>query len=261
MWSFTESEFFVLWQDILKENLPLPFLYTSRNKARDAFDEEMRQARESVEQTLDARTREMIAAASGPDLYLAVSAWNEQTPLEPSELIRILAVRQGSKGYVLTQKIGESFWYGAGYSVVECDPLRISDEVVRALPDVSAGQQGDIVLAAAADESYEYEYGRSSIVDVSAPSTETRSARFMSAPTDRAGEIVIAQGRSIYGPRGVTQRVLGWRDLRDDGRYVVADQNPSLAVSADAKRLVTLINSQVADVVRAIKEEREGIRR
>ncbi|MEU4342430.1 hypothetical protein AB0H00_14360 [Nocardia sp. NPDC023852] len=38
--------------------------------------------------------------------------------------------------------------------------------------------------------------------------------------------IGIEQGRLRFGPRGITRRALAWRDLADDGRYVITRGTP-----------------------------------
>ena len=43
------------------------------------------------------------------------------------------------------------------------------------------------------------------------------------------------------------------RDLEGDGRYAITVGNPPV----DQKRLAALINAEIAEVVRAIKDERE----
>ncbi|NNH74043.1 hypothetical protein HLB23_30020 [Nocardia uniformis] len=86
-----------------------------------------------------------------------------------------------------------------------------------------------------------------------------RSARFLRVPATFSGEIQITQGSSVFGPRGINRHTVGWRDLTDYGRYVVTDR-PAMALAADAKRFVSVLNSRIASVIAAIKEEREQIR-
>ncbi|MEV6069806.1 ESX secretion-associated protein EspG [Nocardia sp. NPDC052001] len=258
-WDFTEAEFMVMWADLVQDNLPLPFLSKSKANSTAEYENERRQAREAAREKFDPGVLAMIKAVAEPDLSVALSGWDEQEPLGAAGQIRVLGARQGSMGYVVTQKPGESFWHGGGYSIRECDPVQLADELVRELPDAEAGQQGDIVLPARRDEPADTESEGITVRDWMTDSDSARSSRFFRAQTDRIGKITVTQGKSIFGPRGITEHVLRWRDIRDDGRYVITDQNPPTAAAADERRAIALINSRIAAVIRVIKEEREGL--
>ncbi|WP_306360364.1 hypothetical protein [Nocardia sp. CC227C] len=47
-----------------------------------------------------------------------------------------------------------------------------------------------------------------------------------------------------------------WRDIVDDGRYAVTGDDPPVATGVDAERSTVLVNSEIAEVVRAIRKER-----
>ncbi|MFI6870179.1 ESX secretion-associated protein EspG [Nocardia sp. NPDC050406] len=261
MWNFTESEFMVLWRDLVDDNLPMPFVSKSKAESYRDYLEEVRRAREGARQKFDEAALVMINAIAAPDLSVVVSAWDEQEPLKGKGEIRIRAVRQGSNGYLVKQESGETFWHGGGYKIRACDPLRLADEVVRELPEMAAGKQTDLVLPVQDEATVDAKPGGITVRDPMADSDAARAARFHKAATDRIGRINVVQGQSIFGPRGITDRVLQWRDVREDGRYVISDQNPQRAVPADAQRTVALINSQIASVIRVIKEERESVHR
>lgn len=249
-------EFYVLWQDFAKDALPEPFLFTSESGSADEFDAELHATRSRLNSNGDREIRNVLEAVHNPDLYLLIYGWNAREPLASETKLRVLATRRGAKGYVVTQLPGHSYWYSGGYVIAECDPLTLADQAVAAIPFAEGGRREQIVLKTKGDEEFDYEFGRSAVLDDSPDSMGRPSLNFGSTAAGSVGEIYIVQGRSAFGPRGTMQYLLRWRDLDDDGRYVVADENPTVAVTADADRTKGLINSRIAAIVKAIREER-----
>ncbi|WP_330178925.1 ESX secretion-associated protein EspG [Nocardia sp. NBC_01503] len=250
-WRFSEAGFSVLWKDLTGDRLPAPFLYTSTAATQREYRIEQEEARDRVRDSADHVVNEIVGVVSSPDLYLTVRGGSQA---DPASLIRMRAARKGGRGYLVTQLPGESIYHRGGYTVVECDPLRLADAIVAALPAVEPGTGGDIVLASAGD-GYEYVESRSSVV-VADDSVDARAAWFSRMPLAASGQVQIVQGSSVFGPRGIRQYTVGWRDLDGDGRYVITDR-PATALASDSDRFVSVLNSQIAQVIRAIKEERE----
>lgn len=73
--------------------------------------------------------------------------------------------------------------------------------------------------------------------------------RFLSAQATTTGVISIRQGYSKFGPRGVLEQLLLWRDLTDDGRYVIPLDGAPVAVGIGAKRLARLVDDSIDVVV------------
>lgn len=252
-WRFTEAEFYALWLDQMGGRLPEPFLFMSESRTSDDFDAELRTAREGLRRKVDGDFDTVLDAMRDPDLYLIVYGWNERNLENVNSMVHVLATRRGAKGYVIAQLPGASHRYRGGYTVVECDPLRLADAVVEAFPEAERGSRGDFGLAAP-EQNLDHDYGRSAIAAV--PDTAvSRTKDFFDAPATATGEIQIVQGRSVFGPRGITRHRVRFRDLDDDGRYVITE-SPEQALAVDKSRFVSVINSYVAAVVRVIKDER-----
>ncbi|WP_067695654.1 ESX secretion-associated protein EspG [Nocardia jejuensis] len=252
-WQFTEAEFYVLWMDRTGEEPPDPFMFTSPTRTGEDFDTEMREARESLDRKSDGNFSFALDAMINPDLFLIGYAWNEQDRWDLGSLVRVLATRKGPKGYVIKQLPGPTYWRGGGYTVVECDPLRLSGEIVRALPATQRGSRGDIALASS-EQDLDHNFGRSVIA--AAPDTAiSRTTEFLKSPATTVGEIYVVQGRSEFGPRGLTRHLVTFRDVEEDGRYVVTE-NPAQALAVDEGRFVSVLNSYVAAVIQIIRDER-----
>ncbi|MBF6247189.1 ESX secretion-associated protein EspG [Nocardia elegans] len=256
-WKFTDLEFYALWYDSEREALPWPFFFATRTELDSVIRVEQAEALANARRTHGALCREVIEALVRPDLRIIASGRDGREPRKPAGLVRIHAVRRGDRGFVVNQLPGETFYHGTSFTVSECDAVALAEAVVRAMPDATPGRLADVTLAARADtEEFDYSYGRSAVQDSFDDSVAERAARFLAEPVQHQGSIEVIQGRSLFGPRGITRHRLEWRDLLDDGRYVVDDQHPPLAVAADRKRLISMINIRVAEVVRAIKDER-----
>ncbi|MFE5288995.1 ESX secretion-associated protein EspG [Nocardia sp. NPDC056611] len=252
-WRFTEAEFYVLWMDRVGVEPPEPFMFTSATRTADEFDLEMREARESLSHKLGGDFSTVFDALTNPDLFLTGYGWDDQDRWGTDSMVRVHAARKGPKGYVISQLPGATYWRRGGYTVAECDPLRLADAVVEAMPTGDRGGRGDIGLVT--DEQYiDHDFGRSAIA--AAPDTAVSRAReFLEATASNAGEIHIVQGSSVFGPRGITRHQVQFRDLVDDGRYAIVD-NPERALAVDKARFISVINSYVAAVIQVIKDER-----
>ncbi|MEU0540316.1 ESX secretion-associated protein EspG [Nocardia sp. NPDC005978] len=256
-WRFTEAEFYVLCLDRAGEEPPAPFIFTSSTRTPADFEIELREARESLSQKATGDFSTFVDAMTNPDLYLFAYGSSEDDRWGVDSLVCVRAVRKGPKGYVITQLPGATFWRRGGYTVAECDPLRLSDAIVDAMPDAERGRRGDHELADVEGE-LDHEFGRSAVA-VQTDSVAARAAAFMAVPSTTSGEIHIVQGASIYGPRGLVRHRVVFHDLENDGRYAVTEE-PARALAVDSSRFVSVLNSRIADVIRNIKDEREGAR-
>ncbi|NNH69467.1 ESX secretion-associated protein EspG [Nocardia uniformis] len=244
-WRFSEVGFSVLWKERTGDRLPAPFLYTSTAATQREYREEQEETRNRVRANTDHEVIQIVDVVSSPDLYLTVRGGDQS---DPASLIRLRASRKGGRGYLITQLPGESIYHRGGYTVTECDPLRLADAVVAALPEAEPGRRGDLGVVASdgyVDGSY-----RSPIASAG------NSPSVLRGPATIAGTIDVRQGSSVFGPRGIVHHTVRWRDLAEDGRYVVAG-SPAAAMAVDSKRFVGILNSQIAKVIAAIKEERE----
>ncbi|MEV0252255.1 ESX secretion-associated protein EspG [Nocardia sp. NPDC050712] len=254
-WTFTDLEFFTLWEAQRQELLPLPFTFTSRVLGFEEFAEAKYHTWERMARTLDPDLRSLVAGAVQPDIRVVVDAWNQADLDKPEGIVRLLATRHGDRGCVINQVPGETYWYSGGFTVTQCSAIELADAVTAAIPDLPAGSMADVVLATKIDDDMDYSYGQSSVHDSFHDSVAERSDSFLQAPTDRVGYIEIQQARSIFGPRGLTKHRLELRDLAGDGRYIVDDQTPPVARGVDRRQLRDLMNTRIAAVVRSIKDE------
>lgn len=251
-WQLSEAEFYVLWMDQLGEDLPDPFMFTSATRTAEEFDAELRAARETLSRQFDRDFRTAFDTISDPDLYLTVYGWDEQARWTVGPMIRVRALRKGRKGYVIRQLPGPTHWRRGGYTIHECDPYDLASVVVRSLPPVDRGTRGDIELVTD-EEDLDHDF-RHSRIAAGIETDASKTKEFLTAPATTAGEIHIVQGKSAYGPRGITHHLIRYRDLANDGRYAITE-NPARALPADPARLTSILDDRIAKVLQAMDEE------
>ncbi|MFE3057753.1 ESX secretion-associated protein EspG [Nocardia sp. NPDC059239] len=255
-WKFTDLEFLSLWQGLEEEFLPYPLTFASRTEWWDDHLANMARARESL-RTREADYAAVLQAMLMPEVRVEVEGWDGRELLSASARIRLLGVRSGDAGYLLVQHPGETYRHGSGFTLSEFYAEELAERVVAALPDTPAGRDfGDLVLAETEDtDDTDYDFGMSPAHETLEGTVVTRAADFLAAPAPTMGTIDVVQGRSRFGPRGIARYRLEWRDLEDDGRYVVTGEHPPVAAAADRRRLVTTLNAHITEVVQVIADE------
>ncbi|WP_040788663.1 ESX secretion-associated protein EspG [Nocardia paucivorans] len=255
-WKFTDFEFVVAWETAQADILPAPFVFTSRTELYDDYQREKREMREQLRHRLDGEFENVLDIVARPDIRIVVHGWGSDFEDAESQ-IRLLAVRREGYGYVLKQLPGETAWHSGGYTVTECGPLALADALIAELPEADPGKLKSVALVERAEsDDMDFAYGRSLVEDSFDDTVEEQAGKFLAAPITGEGIVEIAQGISRFGPRGIARKQLAWRDIDGDGRYAITGSIPPIARGVDAKQFVTLVNSGVAEVVKAIRDER-----
>ncbi|MER7453406.1 ESX secretion-associated protein EspG [Nocardia beijingensis] len=254
-WQFKDLEFVVLWEQMREDILPRPFIFTTDIPYEEEYQRERRRIRESLQSTADPALATVLEDVARPDIHVIVRGFDTGNPLDPERSIRLLAVRREYRGYLLIQLPGRTVEHSGGFTVTECDPLRLADMVAAALPETAAGKQARIVLPSAHEEVHDQNYGGPALWEAFEDTGRAQGDRFLRTQPACAGGIEISQGISRFGPRGRVIRYLEWRDLSDDGRYVITFDEPITAHAADTTCLTGMINAEIATIVNSIKDE------
>ncbi|WP_433661719.1 ESX secretion-associated protein EspG [Nocardia sp. CA-128927] len=255
-WEFTDVEFAAAWEAIKEEYLPKPFVYTGSTELYDEHRQEKIDAWQRIRARWGHELEDVLASVVRPDIRVIIRGIDGRDAKNPKGSIRMLATRKGDNAYLIVQQPGETIWHAAGFTLIEHEVLSLADTVSAALPKVDAGKQADFEFAGQNNGAgMDYSYGRSKVQDLGDEQAK-RTESFNRAPATTVGTIEVEQAQSRFGPRGISRFHLAWRDLVDDGRYVIVPGHPSTVVAADTRRLTGLINNQIAEVVRAIKDER-----
>ncbi|MEV0762962.1 ESX secretion-associated protein EspG [Nocardia sp. NPDC050435] len=260
-WKFTDIEFMALWSRTQGTLLPRPFTYICEMRTNDEYERALHEVRERWRGTDDRVLDEIIQAVLEPDISLEVRGFDEREYERAQGWVRALAVRRGERGFVLKQVTGKTFEHAESFTVTECDPLGLAEAVVAELPKCEPGKHGSIKLPVARGEEM-VEANASGLWDdpYGGASTAVTGERFEKTIAASRGVVRVSQGYSVYGPRGRISLDLKWRDLPDDGRYVIAPDTPPVAQPADEKKFVIVLNQQIAKIIRNIKDERQSHR-
>jgi hypothetical protein len=98
-----------------------------------------------------------------------------------------------------------------------------------------------------------FDFGGSRITETATTSTVSRSDEFFAIPATRTGVITIHQGHSKFGPRGILERIMVWRDLPDDGRYVIELDQAPVAIGIGDERLMLEIDDVINLMVQRLE--------
>lgn len=258
-WSFEDLEFVVLWEQVTDGDfLPRPFQFHSQTPMFYDYLREKREAVVTLRRRLESSFSEVMESIVKPDIRIVLDGWDGKNLERAEGRLRVMAVRKGMRGFVITQLPGETYTHGSGFTITECDPLRLADLVVGVLPDAEPGSRSEIALTPPTEDQGEtdYEYGHSVVGADRDHLIADSSRRFLSTAPSVIGTIDIIQGMSVFGPRGVSSHRLEWRDLPGDGRYAIGHAAPWRAVPVDGKRMIAMVNARIAEVIRVIKDER-----
>lgn len=255
-WTFTDLEYHALWSDTTGTPLPFPFYFTTSTQDPGAHRREKARALAAVRERLGNTFDPVLQALTEPDIRVTVNGSDYRDPEKPVSTVRMIGVRRESTGFVVTSVPGETYWRSGGFTVLECDALQLAGEMAARMPRMEAGGRPEVVLPprVAAEER---PHRGPDVHDSFTDTPQQRGSAFLAAPTTCTGTAGIEQGSSIYGPRGIARFEFEWRDLVDDGRYIIRDADPPVAVAADTEVFTTALNSKIAQVVRVIKDERQ----
>ncbi|GAB2532409.1 ESX secretion-associated protein EspG [Nocardia heshunensis] len=256
-WTFTDVELKVLCDWHSDGVLPEPFTFTSETEYQDDFERELRDTREQLGNRLDPAFTSIFETVARPDVFVTVHGWSA-APNDPAEHVRLHGARRGARACLMTQLPGESPWHSGGFILTECDPHDLSMSLTRHLPNAAAGAGPDIPLIGDGETQESRRGTNSMFFDEDDDETpETRCRSFASTPAEWEGMITVRQGWSCFGPRGITESRLLWRDLAGDGRYVIELDDHPTATSTTTTALALRIDHHLNHILRTLDAEQE----
>lgn len=250
-WALTDLEFVLLCEEHGCTELPVPFTYTSRTWLAADYRRERAETLRELRERDDSDLSAMAGTVARPDITIVAQSWDEQEPENPEGWIRVHAVRQRARGFVITQRPGETVWHSGGFDVTSCDPHALAEIVLELLPPAKAGRMRQITLI-----DPEIQPDARPFVPLISDDDEPeddeayRSEAYLNTAATATGLVRVFQGRSMFGPRGRVDMGLRWRDLPDDGRYVTSlSAEVPVATGMGTKGMVEWVQEQVAEVL------------
>lgn len=259
-WTLTDLEFVALWREVGEYAVPRPFAYTTEGLTTSDYERIMRENKARLTRS-DPDLPRIFQELENPDIGIVVRGLDGKDPKNPKGALRLLAGRRETRGYVVKQLPGKTMEYSGGFVIEECDALALAEVIAAKFPDKPAGTQGSVRIPVPEDEEDQTTTPQTSSVwdeTPAATSGPTEAGRaFAKIRPEFYGWITVRQGISRFGPQGRVTRGIHFRDLPDDGRYLIAEDNPTHAVPADRAGLVKTTNRQIAAIVAAIKDQRK----
>jgi hypothetical protein len=214
-----------------------------------------------VRRLRDAGAEDLLRVLADPDIRITALGCGGRDPTDPNGMVRVLGARKGAQGWVVRQLPGETMWDSRGFAAIDCEATQLAAAIVHELPEAPPGriQEQPLTIAAQPDESdaaaTDHHYGRSAVLRQLEYAGHRTARGFLATPMDAMGTIEVSQCRSLFGPRGCLTRRIQWRDLHHDGRYLIPPDDPPIAWAADSRHLVAQVNTEVAAIVRRVRDE------
>lgn len=261
-WNFDYLEFAVRWNGLTGEHLPNPLMIVTNFESNDKYLAECRRIAAALD--ADPDVDEMLKILALPDLALRVHGLIAPDTGD-ERAIRLYAARDRGRCFVVEQQPGETIYHASSFTVTECVPAYWTAAVAARLPGVGAGRRAVVPLAESDSDDIstgemDYSFGRSGYRDSFDDSFDEHQ-KFLDSPVTAVGVIDIAQGKSAFGPAGRTRRTVGWRDVADDGRYVIAYRRPYIARGLDTPSLVSFIDEEIEEIQLVIDDEQRSVAR
>jgi hypothetical protein len=258
VWELTDVELVGLWEKLFGERVPRPLIATARIRFADEFARAKRAAVEGVRGRYDdGLLDDVLTRVARADVRVVVHSADPRNPDDPRGRMRLLAARQGPVGVVIRQIPGETIWHSEGFVVTAGAGDALGRAVAASMPPSPAGRLPDVVVVPEREGDVDRHYGRAKVYD-NYRELERRSDDWLRRPMSAYGIVETVQGRSIFGPRGITRRRIFWRDLIDDGRYAIRDLADHVAVGVDAPGLASMIDVDIAKALQTLEDERHA---
>ncbi|NKY31773.1 hypothetical protein HGA13_01605 [Nocardia speluncae] len=252
-WTLSDLEFVVLWEEQREVLLPTPFTYRSNMGSYAEGERQQQRTRAHLRAVDNYGLGDALEIIARPDLQIILHAWDPRYPEDPHAHIRLHIARRSDRTFLLEQLPGATLQHSGGFIITECGYLAVAGSIVDRLPRQSAGRLTDVVLPGGRESEG---HGQSLVREPHEDPSRAAAAEFSTAPRNLVGAIEVRQGVAPLGPKYRASQGFWVFDLAGDGRYVVWPERTRVATGVDSVQLVEAINSAVARIIVAIKDQR-----
>ncbi|RDI46113.1 ESX secretion-associated protein EspG [Nocardia mexicana] len=260
----TSLEVAVLWEMMSDDSLPFPLTHSPTHRYEDDY---VRAKRETAERLLanpplrgpqdwdSAELLDLWEAAVNPDIVIRASGEGPGDATENPVVTRVLGLRRAGYALVLVQQHGEPIERGGDVDVYETDIVGLAKAVIDQLPKVGPGKLREVPIVT--QEQAGLDPDSSGVFDSMDPApTYQRSERWRKAKSTHHGELVVEPGSAPHWLQDRSGYLVRWRDLADDGRYLIEPKPNPVAIPVDGNAFERFVNQRVAELVRRIRENR-----
>lgn len=257
-WELTDIEFRVLWQRFVGTDLPRPLTFQTTTRLHEDYEAEKYQVWQRLQHTADPALRSVFDVLERPEAYVRLRGWKDDERDNAEYWLKARAARAGANGYLIYQLPGETPTHSGGYVVVDVGPYGLADAIVDLMPAAGAGRGGIVPLVTDTGRD-DHQRPTSMFFEEADTSIVQRSTEFLNRRAERTGTINILQNQSMFGSRGMHRDILVWRDLADDGRYVIGlpNENP-VATPMSRSDLVDAVNASIERMMSRVESHWEA---
>ncbi|MEV0948198.1 ESX secretion-associated protein EspG [Rhodococcus sp. NPDC049939] len=193
-WGLTGPQFSALWARTGQDRIPYPFRVTSTLHTAAEYEAEQHRIRADFSGPRHDLLDSALLVLAVPDVRIEISGSRGTDGQAP---IRMMGAVARGHGVAAVQNPDSAV------VIRSCEPYDVARQLIAQLPDVEAGSAQGIVFARHED----------------ATTGHARLAtRILSRPATGQGIVTVTRG-TRHRPKPVGG--LAWRDIEDDGRYLV----------------------------------------
>ncbi|KAA8879686.1 hypothetical protein F3087_43805 [Nocardia colli] len=251
----TSLELVVLWELMSDDTLPFPLTHWPTHQYESDYYQAKRETAERLLAILPEDAQQLWEAVVKPDIVIWAAGEAPDDETDMSAVTRVVGLRRESFAVVLAQEPGETAERGGDINVYETDVPGLAKAVLDQLPKVGPGRRGEIPILSEKPDGMDYSYGSSQVLEGD-ESPEQRSDHWRNARATQFGELKVEPGSGVHWIQDRRGYLLRWRDLADDGRYVIEPKPNPVAIPVDGNAFEALVNQRVVELVRRIRENR-----
>lgn len=251
----TSLEAVVLWQLMSNDRMPYPLTHWPAQQYEADYRRVKRETAQRLLAYLPDDVRELWEAAVNPDIVISAAGSAPDDPTDMSAVTRVVGLRREGYAVVLVQHPGEKIERGGDIDVYETDVVGLARAVIGWLPKAERGKYGAIPIVEQQADGMDHGYGSPSVLEV-ADSPRHRLDRWRRTPVTHSGELKIEPGSGAHWIQDRRGHRVRWRDLADDGRYLIEPVPDPVAMAVDDAAFEAYVNHRVVDLVRRIRENR-----
>ncbi|WP_216894427.1 ESX secretion-associated protein EspG [Nocardia alni] len=260
----TSFELVVLWELMSNDRLPFPLTHWPTHRYEDDYIRAKKETAERISRNPPlqppqgwetADLLQLWKAAVNPDIVIWAAGEGAGDETDMQTVTRVVGLRREGFAVVLAQQPGETIDRGGDVDVYQTDVVGLAKAVIARLPKAGRGKDKEVPIFPPESDRVGYRYDSSPVRDpIGSP--QQRSDRWRRAETTRVGKLKVEPGSGAHWIQDRRGYSMHWRDLADDGRYLIESTASPVAVAVDDNAFEIFVNQRVAALVRRIREDR-----
>ncbi|MGW0251385.1 ESX secretion-associated protein EspG [Nocardia goodfellowii] len=244
-WELAPIEFWVAWEALGRDRMPFPLTFAAEVETQVEFDIQRKAAAESLMRVIgnDDSLYHALHALAHADVRVELFGYRHDGR---DRMVRACAAIESGNGAVAAQLPGATFGTGGNIRIDLRPPQAVVSRLLTVLPDTAPGKGPSINI-------HRDELHRPTRINSYRLSPSEQAVRQLKRPFGTYAEFRVAAGPSLNGwQEGGTQLYV--IDYRDDGRYLIRENERIEAVPSTAEHLRTAIARLIDQATASARE-------